>query len=269
MFLGTRQINKRVGSEVESIKNEISASKDFKFEVAIHDIIEKLSNEIEDFGQIKISECTTKLDIRNPKIDRAQIEINAPTSRNISHVKLQTFKTFQIKKRIQMNIRGCVILQSGHLLITNCTEENQLIEYSDTGEHIRDIRVSGIPFDIALIDHNRIVVTYGNAAFLEIMHIDNFKVERKIVLQDSCMGVSQDDGRLYIISGFETIQVLDLSGIQLETLRIALNSVLNTATSKHKIFYTDYRTNKVHCCRKNGEELWQLQCKSVTLPSGT
>ncbi|CAC5356915.1 unnamed protein product [Mytilus coruscus] len=268
VFLGTRQVNQQVISEVESIKSEIGASKDYELKVAIHSLIEKLSKEIEEFGQIKVSECAVNLDFKDPKIDQAQIGINVPSARNICDVELQLIKTFQIQRNAKILISGCVTLSNGHLLIANNTNANQLIEYSDTGEHIRDIPVSGRLYDITVIDPQRIVVTYYNTKFIEIMNSNTFNIEKKISLQNRCYGISVEDGRLYVRSGDYTIQILDLSGRQLETLKIPSNNVCYITTSRDRIFYTDYNKNMVHCCSLKGEELWQFKNDSITSPCG-
>ncbi|CAC5408351.1 unnamed protein product [Mytilus coruscus] len=183
VFLGTRQANKRIESEMNSIRKEIGATKNYKLSVVLHNLIERLSNDVENFGHIKVSECSALLDIRETKLDQAQNRINDPISRNISNIQLQLLETFQIKEKNEMDIRGCVILPNGNLLMLNCTQENHLIEYNDRGEYIRDISVSGKPCGIAVIDLNRIVVTYGDAFYVEIMNNNTFNVEKKISLQ--------------------------------------------------------------------------------------
>ncbi|XP_071148310.1 E3 ubiquitin-protein ligase TRIM45-like [Mytilus edulis] len=125
VFLGTRQVNKRISNEVESIKNEIGAAKDYELKVSIDSLIEKLSKDVEEFGKIMVSESATNLDFGDQKFDQAQIGINISTSRNISDIKLQLIKTFQMKGK-QKLITGCVILPNGHLLMANSTNENKL-----------------------------------------------------------------------------------------------------------------------------------------------
>ncbi|CAC5356922.1 unnamed protein product [Mytilus coruscus] len=256
MFLGTRQVNQRIVNEVKSIKSEIGATKDYELKVAIHSLIEKLSNEVEEFGQIQVSDCAAKLDFKDSNIDQAQILINVPTSRNISDVKLQLIKTFQIQRKSKIIISSCVMLPNANTLIANNTTENYLTEYSNTGEDIRDTPVSGRPFDITVIEPQRIVVTYDNTKFIEIMNSNTFNLEKKIRLQNSCYGISIEDGRLYVISEDSTIQVLDLSGRQLETLKIPSNNVLRMTPSRDRIFYTDYIKDIIYCCSLKGEELW-------------
>ncbi|CAG2222993.1 unnamed protein product [Mytilus edulis] len=201
-------------SETKSITDSIDASKDYELKVDINNRITKLSKEVQAFGKIKVTENTLILISETPKIEQAQISITVPTSGSISNIQLQLIKTFRIsmkEKNVEMNITGCVMLSNGHLLMANSASKF-LIEYSNTGEHINDIPVSQFPCSIAVIDSCRIVVTYGSASFLEIMNNDTFQVEKKISFPKSCWGVSHQNGRLYVVSGFATIQVLDLSG---------------------------------------------------------
>ncbi|CAG2216034.1 unnamed protein product [Mytilus edulis] len=228
VFLGTRQGNQRIVSEVESIKSEISATKDYELKVAIHSLIEKISIEAKDFGQIKVSESTAN-------------------------------------RKYEIDISGCVILPNGHLLIANNTHEKQLVLYSDTGEHIRDIPVCARPFDITVIDSNRIIVTYTDTKFIEIIDSNSFNVEKRIKLKNSCFGISIEDGRLYLTRG-NAIHILDLSGTQLDTLKVKSDSALYITTSRDRIFYTDCTNNSVHCCSLLGEDVWQFTNELLACP---
>ncbi|CAG2223692.1 unnamed protein product [Mytilus edulis] len=152
---------------------------------------------------------------------------------------------------------GCVTLPNGNLLIANGT--NEITEYSDKGEHIRDIPVSGRPFDITVKDSNRIGMTYGDLKYLEIMNSNNFNSENKISLQNCCFGLSAEDGKLYVISEDATIKVLDLSGVQLQILKIESNKPYYITASSNRIIYTNWEKKSVHCCSLKGKELWQFK----------
>ncbi|XP_071150324.1 uncharacterized protein [Mytilus edulis] len=214
-----------------------------------------------------VSESVTNLDFRDPKFDQAQIEINVLTSRNISDIKLQLIKSFQMKETTELKVTGCVILPNGNLLLANNTRENKLIMYSDTGKHIRDIQVSGKPFDIAVIDLDRIVVTYGDESYIEIMNSNTFNVEKKISLQNSCLGISHEDGKLFMANG-NGIQVIGLSGKEMKTLKEVSKGIFYIKSTRDKIFYTDVNTQKIHCCHLNGKELWQRKIDSIVFPLG-
>ncbi|XP_071148845.1 E3 ubiquitin-protein ligase TRIM45-like [Mytilus edulis] len=141
VFLGTREVNKQIENEIESIKDVIAAAKDYELKVTVHSIVKQLSKEVAEFGQIRVSERSIKFAFRDPKIDQAQNRINVSTSRNISDIKLQLTQSFQMKMDNEIDITGCVILPNGHLLMASY-KQNPLIEYSGTGEHVRDIPVS-------------------------------------------------------------------------------------------------------------------------------
>ncbi|CAG2223005.1 unnamed protein product [Mytilus edulis] len=182
VFLGTYQGNKTVVTETKSIKNAIKSFKDYKLKLDLNSLIEKLSIEVQDFGQIKVIENSSQLYFRDTKIDQAQIGIVVPTSGNIFNIQLQLIKLFRISSNeeiVKMRIFSCIILPNGNALFATSVK-NKLIEYSDAGNYIRKIPISTTPFGIALVDHCRIAVTFGSRNFLEIIDYDTFKVEKKI-----------------------------------------------------------------------------------------
>ncbi|XP_063418442.1 uncharacterized protein LOC134701242 [Mytilus trossulus] len=266
VFLGTRQTNKQVGSEVESIKTEFEATKNYELKVSFHSVITKLSNEVDEFGKIMVSESATNFDFRDPKFEQAQMKINVQTSRSISDIKLQLIKSFQIKSKNEMSVIACIILPNRNLLIAN-TKDNHLIEYSDTGKLIRDIPVSSQPYGITVIDPDRIVVTYGDTSYIEIMNNENFNVENNFRLPKNCWGVSHANGKLYVVYG-DSIQVLDVSGRQMKTRETASKRISRINVAREKIIYSDWEKKKVYCCQMNGKELWQFENKSMNFPKG-
>ncbi|CAG2230668.1 unnamed protein product [Mytilus edulis] len=135
---------------------------------------------------------------------------------------------------------GCVMLPNGNLLMANNTKEHQLIEYSYTGEHVRDIRVSDKPYRIAVIDLNRIVVTYGDACFMEIINNNTFKVEKKINLRKSCLGVSHKEGDFtWYIAKFESDCFNFLYDLTVDTSQNVY--VIGTSTNSLTLIQNDGR----------------------------
>ncbi|VDI71127.1 Hypothetical predicted protein [Mytilus galloprovincialis] len=252
VFLGTRQVHQVITSKMESIKREIGDAKDYEMKLCINSMIKQLPNELETLGEIKVTDCNAKLDFRDPKIGQAQTRI-------ISDTKLQVIKTFQTCRRSgPCGISSCVILPNGHLLTSQYTWDICLVEHSDTGEYIRDVPIPVFkkPYDIAVIDRNRIAVTYGEPEFLEIMNLKTCKIERRVELKDYCWGVCHENGRLYVRSGNSTMQVINLSGGKRKTFQIESNDVRDITTSRDRLYYTD--NEKVYCCRLNGDKLWQF-----------
>ncbi|XP_052080121.1 uncharacterized protein LOC127718193 [Mytilus californianus] len=268
VFLGTVQGKRLVINETNSIEKVVRASKNYEIKVDFDCLMKKLSKELQDFGQVQVTENSPQLDFRNSNINQDQVGITVPTSGEISDIQLQLVKSFKISmkdKNIKIDITSCVMLFNGHLLMANFAKK-YLIEYSDDGKHVRDIQVSDKPCCIAVIDPCRIVVTYGTAQFLEIMNNFTFKVEKKISLQACATWLSQTNGKLYVVVGYKTIQVMDLSGRQLETIELSSNTTIDVAVSRDRIFYTDYETGNIRCCLITGEELWQFDSTNIRTP---
>lgn len=92
VFLGTHQISTLVVNATESIKNSIADTKDYKMTINLNNLIEKLSNEVKEFGRLRVSESTARLEFRDHNRDQAQIRINYPIQINNSNIKLRLIK---------------------------------------------------------------------------------------------------------------------------------------------------------------------------------
>lgn len=90
----------------------------------------------------------------------------------------------------------------------------------------------------------------------------------KIPVNNSCWGISYQDGRLYMIVEEEGILVADVSGNILNTLQINTRNVKYTSTSKDIICYSNDVENSLHCCNMVGKEIWIFQRNSLIHPAG-
>ncbi|XP_071150320.1 tripartite motif-containing protein 29-like [Mytilus edulis] len=76
VFLGTHQVTNLIARETNSIKNELRDTKDYRFQVTLHELIDKFVNIVRNVGTITVSECAVNSDFRDQKSDQAQIMIN-------------------------------------------------------------------------------------------------------------------------------------------------------------------------------------------------
>lgn len=60
VFLGTRQVTYLIARETNSIKNELGDVKDYRFQVTLHEPIEKFVNIVQNFGKITVSKFVVK-----------------------------------------------------------------------------------------------------------------------------------------------------------------------------------------------------------------
>ncbi|VDI70801.1 uncharacterized protein [Mytilus edulis] len=168
-----------------------------------------------------------------------------------------------------MNVRGCGILPNNNLLIANYNEDKAIMEYSDDGTHIRDITVSDTPFDLAIIDGDRIAVTYTKK-IMEIRNINNKMVHMKVTFEWGCYGIPYQNGNIYTLLVIEGIVVMDMSGKRLRTIdgKFAALGIYHITTTNNRIYCTNHAKNSVYCCSMTSEDIWTFTGQSLVNARG-
>ncbi|CAC5365066.1 unnamed protein product [Mytilus coruscus] len=76
VFLGTRELNKTMNEKIGSLKEEIRDHTNDRIELEIHHVLGVLMKEVGQFGVIKVIETKAGLQLKDGKIDQAQIQIH-------------------------------------------------------------------------------------------------------------------------------------------------------------------------------------------------
>ncbi|CAC5419162.1 unnamed protein product [Mytilus coruscus] len=132
VFLGTREIDKTLSDEIQSIKGIINSTKYFEIKMEIDSSITSLLDCVERLGKISVVERHSELEFKDVKLDQAQKQICVPTgnSHRVVYVKLQ--QRINIKRTAMKTcVSGCLILPNGYILIADFLKENQIIEYDE------------------------------------------------------------------------------------------------------------------------------------------
>ncbi|XP_063427221.1 uncharacterized protein LOC134710755 [Mytilus trossulus] len=260
LFLGTRQIDNTVFIEVKSVKEGIQSVSNYEVNLQLHTSIIALMNEVDQLGNIHVKKTTTSLPFKEAKEDQAQIQLRVPEMRTIKNIRLKLKKRFEVnRKGYLIWLSGCTMLSNGNVLIANYRGSNVLMEYSQDGKHIRDIPCSDVPFDLTVIDSDRIAVTYGHKMYLEILNLKNTTVEKKVKFSKDCYGISYQDNKLFIISG--GIVITDITGKVLQKLRVDCGFYLETTIDR--IYFTVGTDHTVRCISMIGEEIWVHEWESL------
>ncbi|VDI09067.1 Hypothetical predicted protein [Mytilus galloprovincialis] len=265
VFLRTREMNKLVNNEIQSVKSVTSTFQDYKIGFEIHQEITSLLQNVDNFGKVKVEENTISFPFKDAKVDQAQIE-HTPIGQSFDRTRLQLRQNFQIKyKNNKTNVRGCGILPNSHSLIADYNGDKVIMEYSDDGRQIRDIPVSYKPFDFAIIDSDRIAVSYGGNYYMEILNINNKMVLAKVSFKWNCRGISYQNGHIYIIVTYEGIVEIDMLGKRLRTIggKYARRDICHITTSNDRIYCTDFAESAVYCCSMTGEDIWTFTDQSL------
>ncbi|XP_052093338.1 uncharacterized protein LOC127729556 isoform X2 [Mytilus californianus] len=266
VFLGTRQLYQSVSRQVEWLKEEIRVCSKSKIEIEIHHMICSLMKEVKQYGEIKVIETITNLQLKDAKIDQAQIQIHG-FSQNIHNVDMQLKQKFDIKGS-EKPITGCIVLPDDRIIIADYNGCGKLMEYNNNGKHIRDIPVSDKPHSLTIVDTDCIAVTYGSSEYLEIINTKNYSERKKVKCKKYCWGISYQDQKLYVVVLQQGIVVMDLNGKTLDTIEIDVPIVYNITTTRDNIYYTDLGNNTVHCCSMTGQDILVFKDQSISNPRG-
>ncbi|XP_052105735.1 uncharacterized protein LOC127738491 [Mytilus californianus] len=265
LFLGTHQINEAVFKEKESIKEGIKSVKNYEVYLQLHPSFISLTNEVDQLGKISVRKTTTSLPFKEAKEDQAQIQLRVPDTKRIKNVRLQLKKRFNLKQDCNgLQLTGCTMLPNGNLLMAIYFGKKLLVEYSEDGKHIRDIPCSRSPFDLTVIDNDRIALTYGNH-YVEIFNKKNTSFEKEFRLESNCYGISYQDNKLFIITT-HGIVITNIAGQVLKTLYVDCGVYLSTTTDR--IYFNVKRDQTVHCISMTGDEIWVHKEKSLVDPRG-
>ncbi|XP_071160570.1 uncharacterized protein [Mytilus edulis] len=261
LFLGARQINEAVFKEIKSVKEGIKSAENFQVSVQLNPYIIALMDEVDQLGDISVQKSITSLLFKEINVDQAQIQLRVQDTKSIHSIRLQLKKKFSVEQKDRQTIlTGCTMLPNGNVLIAG---KNVVQEYSEDGKHIRDIPCSGEPFDLTVIDTDRIAVTRDNRC-IEILNINNTTVEGKLFqFKEHCYGISYQDNTIVMITQ-EGIDIIDVGGKVLKSLTVRCGSCLGTA--KDRIYFTV--DDAVHCISMAGDEIWIRKEKSLTNPWG-
>lgn len=267
IFLGTREINKIVTEEIKSIKSSVSKIKLYKISFGVDSMIMSLAENVRHFGKLLVTESNADFSFKDTKIEQAQIQVSMPTT-NIHDINLHLKQKFKIKKSgpYGYNVERCAILPNGHLLIAHDLGKDQLTEFNEKGQHIRDIPLLQKPNDLTVIDSNQIAISYGR--HIEIVDVTFKRVNKKFKLPECCVGLSYQNGKLYLVAREIGIMVYELSGKLVNTFYIAAFNVMHIATAVNRIYFTDEGKNTINCYDMNGQKIWVTRIKSISLPSG-
>ncbi|VDI30300.1 Hypothetical predicted protein [Mytilus galloprovincialis] len=272
VFLSTNHMNKEIHDEVKSITKALFSVREYNIEIEIHQGITSLQKYVDYFARVKVDESTINCPFKDSKIDHAQIQVptrqQVQTRRSVHNTKLKLRKKFEIEQKgLEIYITGCAILASGNLLFADNAEKNVLMEYNVDGRFIRDIPVSGRPWDLTVIDTHQIAVSYHALNYIEITDLKKIKVMKTVTLKNNCRGISYCNEKVYVMVKNEGIVVLDMEGTILKIIKCDMNT-FNIATVDDRIYYTAPMSNTVHCYTTAGNRIWNFQDKSLTRPGG-
>lgn len=164
-------------------------------------------------------------------------------------------------------IKSCATLPNGKLLFVD-QGNNRVVLHHMTGAFDRDIRLQYTPFDIAVIKPEMYAVTFGKYRALQIFDMNEHTLCHDIKFNKSCWGVSYSDGKLYVVLFQKGIEVLNLFGMHIRTIKVdvLIEKGCYCTVDRDRIYYTGNFWGVVNCCDLDGSPIWQFNDDILASP---
>jgi uncharacterized protein YjiK len=266
VFLGVHQLSKTLSETLNLARTEVGSMENVQIKVQFHSIINSFLADVNKYGYISIDTTPTHIPVFPQKLDHAQMHMRMSSMKSSNDIHLQLQYKVKIKQKSSsgVGISGCTILPDGQILIADCRAKRQLMQYGKQGASYLAIPVSGNPFDLTLMDTERVGISYGDAGYIEILNISTRKVEKRIELDDCCCGISYHDEKLYVVVDNHGIAVVNLEGNVINTIDLTDVADVEKITFKRdRIYYVNFQKDIVKCCTLAGDEIWSFHDDSV------
>lgn len=140
---------------------------------------------------------------------------------------------------------------------------DRLVVIQIDGNNQRFININHKPLGIDRINKTTVAVTYRTTAFIHLININTGDISNTIdVSGGQCGGISYSarSTLLYVVVGWTSIHVMDLSG---KVMRVLSSPVVmqSIETDVDRLYYSD--DYHVYCCDLQGQLIWQFTDSNI------
>ncbi|XP_063436961.1 uncharacterized protein LOC134718391 [Mytilus trossulus] len=168
-----------------------------------------------------------------------------------------------------ININGCVILSNGDFLFTDY-DRSSLIRYSNDGVKTRTIKLFSNPWGVCEVQNNTVAINFPAQCTIQILDISSprTKVKTSFQTENICSAISYNFSNLVTVIRSIGIQMYDVSGKLLNTVKIDFNDIRDIAIHSSKLYYTDWKRDDIVNCEMDGTICWRFERQDLKCPNG-
>ncbi|XP_071168981.1 E3 ubiquitin-protein ligase TRIM71-like [Mytilus edulis] len=232
----------------------------------IEDKITDVLSTVTSLGSISIKSSTPLLSMKTGKEMQAQtMSLPYVPPSTINDITLTLRRTYNFS-----GIAGCSISPTGDLILID-NGNHRLLILKEDGTLKSDIPLSTqLPVDGTCMDDKTVAVSFTVSKQIQIIKVSTKTVDRTIQTAGNCFGLCYSYDHLLYCDTDRGIQKVNMSDNCSSTLvkDNTLSAWSYIASSKDRIFYTNYSTHKVTCCSLTGEKIWENKEQLIRSPRG-
>lgn len=187
---------------------------------------------------------------------------------NIESVKMRTSSQSKIHEgKVTRNLAGCTFLENDQILLSDWSENNELLILDEKGEHLRNIVLDKKAFDVIYVGNGCVAMTLPDAKQISILDLKSNQEKIHVTFENRCWGITYSENTLFVREYSVGIHCLDLNGAIRETIPVH-GYITHITSLGRKLYYTEHTPDVVHCCDLNGTEIWHLALDGRGAPKG-
>lgn len=172
-------------------------------------------------------------------------------------------------------ITGCEFLPNGKLLL--CDNGNKKMKLFDKKfKCVSAHGVSSMPWDVAVIDKNRAVVTVPDRKKLQFIEVHRkISFKESVTLQQNCWGISHSNGELFVTCwsrDSKEVVILDMEGTPTRRIITVQSQPFHTPWfidgHNDTLFVSDWGTYIVQSVTTSGIAIFKYRNSSLVAPLG-
>ncbi|XP_071146469.1 uncharacterized protein [Mytilus edulis] len=163
-------------------------------------------------------------------------------------------KKFQLQSTPDLVISDCIITNE-QLVFTGYFSERLHI-YNIYGSYNRELKLFNRPQCITVINDDDVAVSYDQK-FVEIINISTDQVKNKIVTRGYSCKLSYQNGLMYVVIDYHTIDVITMTGEIIRSFHCPLKSSVQCLSPDTDSMCITYPFNfALYCCDLYGSNRW-------------
>jgi len=268
-FSAVNEIEKDVETHdkcLQSLVNSDSLNRT-KLAYKLDSHLKTIAVSIEKFGDVVVESKPCEMNLVRKKDKQAQMmvaDLSPPMSVETIQLKLKQKINIKGKK-----IKGCSFLPDGRMALCSYTSDTVSFINQEGVELFKIGRdeTGSCTYDAVYIkEDNSIAVSSGcgDNICIAIIDIESQKVMTTISMDTHIYGMAIRGRTIYYCTGNKVLKMLNLSDrFVSDIIKSNMSKVIYVATSRDKLYYTNWLTDTVTCCDLYGTTQWEFKDTGV------
>ncbi|XP_052059554.1 uncharacterized protein LOC127700194 [Mytilus californianus] len=224
---------------------------------------DNIKNTFISLGITRLSSMQYNADYKLPKMQQVQIPLLDASIKKSKNFKLH--RKIEIKRHDDVWISSMGITDDNRLLLCNFYGENVLV-YSDSGDYLQDCKLSGEPWDIAVIPGaEKAVVTQPHQQSIQFIDTKTMKPGSTLSVPGDCYAVAIVNDKICVGGHQGYLYIVDKQGQLITTVKVSdAGSIDYLHSGPHdSVYYIDSTHMDVTCVDLEGHLQFKYTSKDL------